>query len=565
MEKISKTVKNPFVLAIALNLIPLLLLVVLGSCRFASMDDFFMSSILSGAYGSVHDVHLYFVNAVFGYFLKPFYGILPSVGWYYIFEIAEVFASFIAITYILLTRLGLKNGIRLSVLFLACLSPLFYFEMEFTKNAALLTATGMLLLSLGNSKKRKYLVLGVLFAVAGFVMRKDAFYLGLPCFGMLLCFKGLYLKKIPLINIIAALSCAVVVAGVSSFNKSLYQDGEYRYYAEYQGPRAVFGDGRYYDFDAALDEIEERGLHGIDFKLLTDWTYYDTDVLAKDSLQKFIGIINHNRHEVILSKMPMAVIQELSRCLHEVNVWLWIALSIALICLSVRQNRFVPWVSFGYVVAAYSYLLLLNRVAPHVEASIWLYGSVVLIPFFDRKRLDDFCLSKSMSRLLYVSSVLLYAMGFWNSPNSMKAPMFQSPQDNRWNAFMQYERDNVDKLFFMDLTAYKRFCSRLGGSYRALEPGRLNHIIPLGYWNVHLPSIKKELHKRGIENPFKAFTNSDVLVVNYGKSGLYEEFLELHYDYDVEWKNLLWSNVPGREFLSFDVTKFYLQEEQHEK
>lgn len=565
MEKISKTVKNPFVLAIALNLIPLLLLVVLGSCRFASMDDFFMSSILSGAYGAEYDVHSYFVNAIYGIVLKPFYGICPFVGWYYVFEVVEVFASFTAIIYILLTRLGLKNGIRLSVLFLACLSPLFYFEMEFTKNASLLTAAGMLLLSQGNFEKRKYLVLGILFAVAGFVMRRDAFYLGLPCFGMLLCFQWIYLKKFPLINIIVALCCAVVVSGVSSFDKTLYRDGEYHYYAEYQGPRAVFGDGRYYDYDAALDEIEERGLHGIDFKLLTDWTYYDTDVLAKDSLRKFIGIINHNRHEIVLSKMPMAVAQELSRSLHETNVWLWIVLGIALICFSVRPYSFVPWASFGYVVATYSYLLLLNRVAPHVEASIWLYGSVVLIPFFDRKRLDSFCLSKSMNRILYVSSMLLYAIGFWNSPNEMKASMFSTPQDDRWNAFMQYEKNNADKLFFMDLTAYKRFCSRLGGSYKALEPGRLDHIIPLGYWNVHLPSIKKNLHEYGIANPFKAMANPDVLVVHYGKADMYEEFIRLHYGADISWKNLFWSNVPGREFFSFDVTKFYLQEEQHEK
>ena len=127
MEKISKTIKNPFVLAIALNLVFLLAYLILGSCRFASMDDFFMSSILSGAYGGEYDVHLYFVNAIYGILLKPFYSICPFVGWYYIFEVVEVFASFTAITYILLTRLGLKSGIRLSVLFLACLSPLFYF------------------------------------------------------------------------------------------------------------------------------------------------------------------------------------------------------------------------------------------------------------------------------------------------------------------------------------------------------------------------------------------------------------------------------------------------------
>lgn len=556
--------RNYITATLTLNTFFLLLFIILGSCHFYSMDDFFMSSILSGAYGCSYDVHLYFVNALYGLFLKPFYVICSSVGWYYVFEVFEVFASFVIVTYVILSRLGMKNGGILSLFLLSCLSPVFYFEMEFTKNAALLSSVGILLLSLGNLKNRKFLVLGVIFGIAGFVMRKDAFYLGMPCLGVLLLFRWLYYKKIPLANLIAVLGCFAGVACASHFDKNLYQ-GEYKYYAQYQGPRAVFGDGRYYDYDAALDEIEERNLHGKDFELLTKWTFYDTEVLAKDSLRKFIGVINHNRHDLVLSKMPIAVIRELSRCLHETNVWLWIALCILLTGISRKPFCFIPWLSLIYVVAAYVYLLLLNRIVSHVETSVWIYATILLIPFFKNEDLARIQLTTNMKKILYAFGIFLYTLGFWNSPNSMKAPMFQSPQDNRWNAFMQYERDNADKLFFMDLTAYKRFCARLGGSYRALEPGRLNHIIPLGYWNVHLPSIKKELHKSGIENPLKAFTNSDVLVVNYDKADLYEEFLELHYDYDVEWKNILWSNVPGREFFSFDVTKFYLQEEQHEK
>lgn len=565
MEKICKVFKCPVVLAVALNIIFFLVYLVCGSCRFASTDDFFMSSILSGAYGGEIDVHLYFVNAVYGCFLKPLYSFIPSVGWYYVFEVFEVFVSLFAIAYVLLLRLGMKYGGILAVLLLSCLSPIFYYEIEFTKNAAILTAAGMLLLSLGNAKLKRLLVFGSLLAVVGFVMRKDSFYLGMPILGLLLLFRWFYLKKFPLANVIAVLGCSLLIVGASCYDKSLYKDGEYKCYAAYQGPRAVFGDGRYYDYDAVVDEIEERDLHGVDFDLLTNWTFYDTETLAKDSLNKFLKIISQNRHDVVLSKMPLAVIRELSRSLHEINAWYWILLSIILVGLSKKSSRFVSWVSLCYIAAAYVYLLLLNRIVLRVEVPIWLYASILLIPFLRNADLNRFQLTENMKKIILVFAVLLYAIGFWNSPNEMKAMVFAEPQDERWNAFMQYEKNNADKLFFMDLTAYKRFCSRLGGSYKALEPGRLDHIIPLGYWNVHLPSIKKILHEQGIENPMRAITNSNVLVVNYDKASKYEEFLKLHYGYDVLSKNLLWSKVPGREFFSFDVTRFYIKEDKFEK
>lgn len=565
MEKISKTVKNPFVLAIALNLVFLLAYLILGSCRFASMDDFFMSSILSGTYGGEYDVHLYFVKVIYGLILKPFYYLFPSVGWYYVFEIIEVFASFVVLVYALLSRLGLKNGAFFSLFLLCCLSPIFYFDVDFTKNAAILTAVGFLLLFMGGRQNFKFLLLGIAYACMGFVMRSDAFYLGLPCLAVLIVFRWVSEKRVPVPNVVAIAACILINVGVSHFDKTFYQDDDYKYYASYQGPRAVFGDGRYYDYDAALDEIEERNLHGIDFEMMTKWTFYDTEVLAKDSLYKFINVINHNRHEIIVSKVPVAVLKELSRCLHEIPSWYWIFLCFIAAYCGKGLCRFLPWVSLGYVTCAYVYLLLLNRVVSHVEMSIWLYASVLLISILKKEDVDKVKLSANMKRSLWVMTFLLYAIGFWGMGDYVKAEVFRSSRDERWEAFMQYEKDNADKLFFMDLTAYKRFCARLGGSYRALEPGRLNHIIPLGYWNVHLPSIKKNLREQGIENPMRAITNPNVLVVNYDKASKYEEFLKLHYGYDVLSKNLLWSKVPGKEFLSFDVTQFYIKEDKFEK
>lgn len=560
MEKISKTIKNPFVLAIALNLVFLLAYLILGSCRFASMDDFFMSSILSGAYGGEYDVHLYFVNAIYGILLKPFYSLFPGVGWYYVFEIAEVFVAFTVVVYVLLTRLGFRFGGILSLLFLSCLSPTFYYQSDFTRNAALLTATSILMLCLGDSTKKKYLLWGIVLAIAGFVMRKEAFYLGVPCLSLLLLYRWVNTDsvcKIPWANLVAILACCLLAFAASKFDKSLYQNSEYKYYAAYQGPRAVFGDGMYYDYDATMDEIEERNLHGLDFEMLTNWVYYDTQILAKDSLSKYIDVVNRNRHDIVLSKMPIAVIRELSQSLHDVGTWVWVLFSLLLLNASRRSLRVVPWFSLGYVILAYTYLLYLNRVVPHVESSIWVYATVSMIPFLEKDGLQKIQLSKGMQGMMIAAFLMMYAFGFYGAPEHTKAKIFHAEDDKRWNALMQFEKDNPDKIFFFDFTAYKRFVRRLGGGYESLPPGRLDRIIPLGYWNVHLPGMKRSLEKMGIENPMRSITRSDALVVQYLNPDKFEDFLDIHYDVNVSYRTLHWAKTPGKEFISFDMIKFY--------
>ena len=56
--------KSPLFLALCLNLFFLFLYLAFGQLRHGSLDDYFMSSVLTGAYGSSYDVHTYFINAI---------------------------------------------------------------------------------------------------------------------------------------------------------------------------------------------------------------------------------------------------------------------------------------------------------------------------------------------------------------------------------------------------------------------------------------------------------------------------------------------------------------------
>ena len=163
MQKISLMLKRlpdmPLLAAFLMNVVVLLLSVVIGNGKYSSLDDYFMSSVLTGAYGGEYDVHLYFVNVVYGYFLKPFYLLFPNVGWYGVFQTFDVFASFTAISYVVLCRYGRKLGGMLALLLLVCVSPDFYLHVAFTQCAGISTAAGILLFAVGNAEKKwRYLV-----------------------------------------------------------------------------------------------------------------------------------------------------------------------------------------------------------------------------------------------------------------------------------------------------------------------------------------------------------------------------------------------------------------------
>jgi hypothetical protein len=240
--------KKPILVSLLLNALFLGLYFAFGIIRYGSLDDYFMSNILTGAYGSAYNVHTYFVNSAYGYFLKPFYILFPKVGWYFLFELAGIFAAFTTFTYFVIARLGEKFGIPFALILLAAAIPDFYFQVSFTQCATAYTAAGVLLIVAGDSEKNKlYLLGGGLFLLAGSIMRWEGFLLGMPFLCVLFAINAISRRKIYISSIIALCIAMTALYGIKKYDESLYSQGDYKYYAEYQPVRSFFGDGAYYD------------------------------------------------------------------------------------------------------------------------------------------------------------------------------------------------------------------------------------------------------------------------------------------------------------------------------
>ena len=528
--------KSPLFLALCLNLFFLFLYFAFGQVRYGSLDDYFMSSVLTGAYGSQYDVHTYFVNSAYGYFLKPFYWLFPKVGWYFIFELVGTFAAFTTFSFFVIRRLGIKYGTIISSVLLASLTPDFYFQLSFTQCATIYTAAGIVSLLFGFSEcKKRFLLLGGLFLLAGSIMRYEGFLLGMPFLCFLLAVHFYEKRRISLIAFIAICVTFVSIWGVREQDRSLYSSGDYKYYAAYQPIRAYFGDGAYYDGEATYDELEERGMSGPDFKNLKAWMFYDTDVYQVDSLKPIRKIAQNNLYVPNLKRVVITFFFSISNALMRCSGWCWVLFCVLLMLSSSKKANVYPWFSFGFVAVCIGYLLLLNRLVYHVESGIWVYAITSAIPFMRKDILtnNELFLKKEKKYLLglVLLSVVFACIGISNQ-NGMKKhfSIIETPEiTDDWAEFLDYADNHPDDVFLLSYNRYKELGTVKNPAYKAIEPGSWQNIFSWGYWNIHLPGMKYEFETRGVQNPIRDVVHKNVYVLEDEFGPVLELFYLEHY------------------------------------
>ena len=432
----------------------------------------------------------------------------------------------------MLKQFNKKFGITLSLLLLSCVSCDFYLKVAFTQCAAALTASGIVLFSRGTSwKNRVCLYLGVILMVGGFVLRKEMFLLGLPTLGILLGLEFLRERKIWLPSVIALVVLVVAVAGLKVFDANHYKSNGYDYYAAYQPVRALFGDGAYYDGDGVFDEMCERGMVARDYRYLSSWYFYDRDVFSIDSLQPIIEIVKRNTYVPNYVKMPAAVVHSISDYILRPVVWCWAFICILLLLSRDRIRISLPWCSLFIVGLSYLYLLLVNRVVSHVEAGIWMYATIMLVPYIDinvfRGKVGD---------KLFLATIVFILMGFFLAgvgtffdKDSKKSELEVYDHLPNWDRFLEYAESHPNDVFLLPFDRYKHLAAITGNPYKATPSGSFQNIFSTGYWNIYLPEMERQMNKRGVQNMFRDIKNDNVFVLSEETSMSFAPFYADHY------------------------------------
>lgn len=531
--------KRAALYTLSINLFFLGLCLVFGNLRFGAIDDYFMSGILSGIYGE-NNVHLTFVNALYGYCLLPLYNLFPKINWYYIGELASIFISLSIAGYIIIRKMGERWGLILATLLTALCASDYYLVIQFTQCAAMLSAVGMLCIVYGldklgtdlEKKKKAFIIvsIGIVLLCWGSWMRWQAFLMGAPFFAMMFLMKTRELRNSKKTVLGTFLIIFVAVFGSHLFDRHMYHLPEYKTYIEFQGPRALLGDGQNYNQQAVYEDLDEMGYSGKDFTMLTDWTFYDNEAFAPDSIRIITDVIDRYFYRYNLQSWPALVLRALQKSVQSPIFFAWMSFCFALFVLRTKKDLWV-WFSLVMVLFLIGYLLNLQRLVYRVETGLWLYATILTIPLLKERSNISKRIAVTMTFLIAMCNLCVYAIsGFQvRAPNtgelvSVQNELVDYADYNGLQAYMDSLSDST--VFFMKMNSYMRLSRKKNPPYLAEPKGSWDRIYSFGFWTPYFPDVEKSFRKRGISNPIKDVVLDNVFVID---EPLLVDFLERHY------------------------------------
>lgn len=532
--------KKALVCSICINFFFLILCLFFGKLRFGAIDDWFMVGILSGIYGEGYNVHLTFVNVAYGYCLLPLYHLFPSINWYYIGEIASIFVSLSVICYILIKKTGYRWGSILAMLLVLLCASDYYLVLQFTQCAAMLSAAGMIAFIYGvckleESRCKKELgvvtiVVGILLLLWGSWMRWPAFLMGMPFFSctLLLLIKKLWKVKHFVITGLVVLFIAAW--GFHALDAYHYQSPEYKKYMDFQGPRSLLGDGRNYNQQAVDEDLDEMGYSGKDFAMLTEWTFYDNEVFAPESIRVITDVIARHYNKASLPSMPSLILGALSNSAQTPIFMVWLILCVFLFITNPQKSMWA-WLSLLVVAVLMAYLLYLQRLVFRVESGLWLYAGVLTIPLLKER----FSMPKYFPYVIVVVIGLITLFSY-----STSGPQVRSPNTGEVVPVQNEEKDTADykglfafmdsvsdsTVFIASMNSYMRISRQKNPPYLTEPQGSWSQLISFGYWTPYFPDVETAFRKRGVNNPIKDVVLDNVFVID--ERGLVD-FLERHH------------------------------------
>jgi hypothetical protein len=532
-------------IAFIINVYFLFLCLGLSHLRYGAIDDYFMAGLLSGIYGNDYNVHLVFVNAIYGYVLLPLYHLFPQISWYYVGEIASIFISLTIIVYFIIGKVGRQWGMILGIILVAMYAKDFYVVLQFTQCAVVLTAAGMIALiqafelACENDAKKKWCVaiagVGAVLFWWGSFMRWDAFLMGLPFFLVALFFLLKKRKANKRFIVVVLLVAFAGAWGFHHFDRSLYQTPEYKRFTDFQPFRVLLGDGAFYDENAVYEEMQELGKSPKDFDLLKKWFFYDNEVFSPESVKVIENLIQKNTFKTSCLVFPIKLLQKLGKIACSPIFVAWLVFGIVLL-VSNRQKSVILWASLVMFLLALSHLLSINRPVYRVQLGLIFYATVMVSVFWKR-------LPKIPLKLFSALFVMILTIGGWVYYDTRNE--FRSPQDGgivemekvvsgkgyeQLFEFMNSTPDSV--LFVSPMYTYMEFAEHRLPPYLNEPMGSWQRIVPSGYWTPYYPDVETAFRKRGMKNPMKDVVNENVYFVSDVRRGtsLVDFLQEHHFD-----------------------------------
>lgn len=371
--------------ALGLNIVFLLLCVCCSHMRFGTNDDRDISNLLANVYGDQDGCYIAFVNVFLCNALAALYAVTAdTVNWYVLLSVIVSFAALTSISYLLLRRARhFAVGFLLSTLLLAVLSESHYVVFQFTQNAALYTAAGMLLLvDILQTPKGKGSILrggaGGFFILIGTMLRFQALYFALPYMALFTGYEMLFArgdvrlsrwmqenwKTIAAMLLFVILAVGLRFGGLMSFRSN----PETQNYYEENKLRAELLDYGLPDYDTNAEALRELGITKEDLEMFSNQSYLDRDVFSRDVIETLVDMKAEKSSSYSAKNLKLSAIKSVFSVPADRQEQLyWVAfLGVVLFLLLCMERR--------------QWLLLFGTLAI-MFAMLWYFNSVGRLPY----------------------------------------------------------------------------------------------------------------------------------------------------------------------------------------
>lgn len=493
---------------------------------YGSNDEFTLAAIASGAYGSYTQYFIY-LHSAFGWILKCFYMLFPSVNCYTIVMYGLIFLSLSAIGCTWITRWEKIGAVMAVMLVLAGLSPL-YVELQYTKTAAVVTAAGYVLLFIGGQKAEKWKkafvqVLGILLLLLGSWIRFQSFgMVSILAFGFWLARAVGVLKTrewkqflvCDCLPCIIAFSC--VFGSIAAENVLVYTPGsQEEHYREYDKARQRLLDYGVPEWDDYQAEYEALGLTRTDVINLEKWLIADYDRYTADTFNAIVAFRQDRpfQWEYLLDYLRILIMKPLF-LLGAFGWLLWFAASF-------RKKKDLPeyvvvfWPGIA-LLGVYLYFIKIYRVLPIVVTACLLMF-VIFIWSAVQERIfeqwEDQLEGKRFAAAGMAGVILTAGLDVNMLIRPLGQPSLQQSEESV--AFRNlYDTITKNKNVFYAFDPVSNTGVELGYSiFEKLPDDYLTNIFTLGGWETESPQIVDNLEKYDCRSLLTGLYTSDQAVL----------------------------------------------------
>ena len=493
---------------------------------YGSNDEFTLAAIASGAYGSYTQYFIY-LHSAFGWILKCFYMLFPSVNCYTIVMYGLIFLSLSVIGCTWITRWKKIGAVMAVMLVLAGLSPL-YVELQYTKTAAVVTAAGYVLLFIGGQKAEKWKkafvqALGILLLLLGSWIRFQSFgMVSILAFGFWLARAVRVLKTrewkqflvCDCLPCIIAFSC--VFGSIAAENVLVYTPGsQEEHYREYDKARQRLLDYGVPEWDDYQAEYEALGLTRTDVINLEKWLIADYDRYTADTFNAIVAFRQDRpfQWEYLLDYLRILIMKPLF-LLGAFGWLLWFAASF-------RKKKDLPeyvvvfWPGIA-LLGVYLYFIKIYRVLPIVVTACLLMF-VIFIWSAVQERIfeqwEDQLEGKRFAAAGMAGVILTAGLGVNMLIRPLGQPSLQQSEESV--AFRNlYDTITKNKNVFYAFDPVSNTGVELGYSiFEKLPDDYLTNIFTLGGWETESPQIVDNLEKYDCRSLLTGLYTSDQAVL----------------------------------------------------